>query len=104
VTLRISWGSSGDDRGRRDIPTHEEIRKADSTQIAVGTLACSECDAPVAIGGASLSPADPLTCPYCLHHGPVREFLSLVPPTRPTRVIVRMRKRPTRSTRLTASR
>jgi DNA-directed RNA polymerase subunit RPC12/RpoP len=102
--LRISWGSGEDDRGRRDIPTHEEIRRADNAQIAVGTLACSECDAPVAIGGASLSPADPLTCPYCLHRGPVREFLSLVPPTRPTRVIVRMRTRPSRPARLTASR
>lgn len=92
MTLRVTWGSAGDDRGPRDIPTHEELRKADSTQVAVGTLACGECDAPIAIGGETLSPADPLTCPYCQRHGPVREFLSLEPPTRPTRVIVRMRR------------
>ncbi|HWE33428.1 MAG TPA: hypothetical protein VG410_08090 [Solirubrobacteraceae bacterium] len=92
MTLRVTWGSGGEDRGRRDLPTHEELRKADNTQVALGTLACSECDAPVAIGDASLSPADLLMCPYCLHQGPVREFLSLEPPTRPTRVIVRMRR------------
>ena len=92
--MRVIWGGGGEDRGRRDIPTHEELRKADSSQVAVGTLACSECDAPIAIGDAKLSPADPLTCPYCLHRGPVREFLSLEPPARPTRVIVRMRRTP----------
>lgn len=92
MTLRVSWGSTGDDRGRRDIPTHEEVRRTDDTATAVGTLACSECDAPVAIGAASLSPADLLTCPYCLHHAPVREFLSLEPPSRPARVIVRLRR------------
>ncbi len=94
MTFRVSWGSAADDRGRRDLATHEEIRRADNTQIAVGTLACSECDAPIAIGDASLTPADPLACPYCMHHGVVREFLSLEPPTRPTRVIVRMRRAP----------
>jgi hypothetical protein len=90
--LRTNWGSAGEERGRRDLPTQEQIRRAESGRIALGTLACSECDAPVAIGLATLSPADPLTCPFCLHHGPAREFLSLTPPTRPTRVIVRMRR------------
>jgi hypothetical protein len=44
----------------------------------------------VGIGSGPLSPGSPLTCPFCAHHGPLREFLSLTPPTRPTRVIVRV--------------
>jgi hypothetical protein len=94
MTLRVTWGFGGEGRDGRGVPTCEELRKADSTRTVVGTLACSECDAPVAIGAQTLSPSDPLTCPYCTHHGPARQFLSLEPPTRPTRVIVRIRRRP----------
>jgi hypothetical protein len=32
-----------------------------------------------------------MACGYCRHAGAVRDFLSLVEPTRPTRVVVRVR-------------
>lgn len=70
---------------------HFEKREDERSQIvAVGTLACPECDAPVAPGPRPLAPHEPLTCPVCSHGGPVREFLSLTPPTRPARVAVRV--------------
>jgi hypothetical protein len=70
---------------------HEELRPAaGSGRLGVGTLACDRCDAPVAIGGAPLSPAHELTCPFCRHRGRVRDFLSLASPTRPARVVVRV--------------
>jgi hypothetical protein len=31
-----------------------------------------------------------LACPFCDHHGFARDFLSLDPPVRPTRVAVRI--------------
>jgi hypothetical protein len=69
----------------------EEIRPAEArTQLAVGTLACPECDAPVFLGTGARSPADPLSCGFCDHDGRVRDFLSLGEPTRPTRVVVRV--------------
>ena len=69
----------------------EEIRRVErSTVFATGTLACPACDAPVAVSGGTLAPADPLACPYCAHEGAVRDFLSLGEPTRPTRVQVRV--------------
>ena len=58
--------------------------------LATGTLACPSCDAPVSPGETPLRPADPLACPYCLHAGAVRDFLSLGEPTRPARVSVRV--------------
>jgi hypothetical protein len=71
--------------------TFEEKRRAvRSGQLATGTIACPSCDAPVAIGDRPLSLTDPLTCPFCATHGPVREFLSLSVPTRPTRVVIRV--------------
>jgi hypothetical protein len=70
---------------------HFEKREDERSQIvAVGTLACPECDAPVAPGPAPLAPHDPLSCPVCSHTGRVRDFLSLAPPTRPARVAVRV--------------
>lgn len=60
-------------------------------RLAVGTLACPECDAPVSIGGRTLSPTHPLGCPYCDHAAPLRDFLSLASPSRPARVEVRIR-------------
>ena len=63
--------------------------QARSTQLAVGTLACPRCDAPVA-PGRPVSPSDPIACPFCAHAGAVREFLSLEPPTRAARVVVRV--------------
>jgi hypothetical protein len=59
-------------------------------EVATGTLACPDCDAPVLPAGA-MSPADPLACGFCGHEARVRDFLSLGQPTRPTRVAVRIR-------------
>jgi hypothetical protein len=93
VELRRTWSYSGTEPGA--VAGHEELRRSvRSTQLAAGTLACPRCDAPVAIGERVLTPEDGLTCPYCNHGAPLREFLSLVPPTRPTRVIVRVRRPP----------
>jgi hypothetical protein len=69
---------------------HEERRIAHTSIVAVGTLACPSCDAPVALGSTRVSPPDPLACPFCDHHGPARDFLSLRTPTRPARVAVRV--------------
>jgi len=68
----------------------QDERRTRSTRLGVGTLACPRCDAPVAPTRA-LSPAEPLMCPYCLHDGAVRDFLSLVTPTRPAVVEIRIR-------------
>ena len=76
-----------------DEVSHEEHRVARSTVVAVGTLACPSCDAPVALGETRVSPPDPLACPFCDHYAPAREFLSLEPPVRPTRVAVRITAR-----------
>jgi len=72
----------------------EELRRVDrSTQVATGTLACPACDAPVAPGPSALAPVQPIACPYCGHAAAVRDFLSLGAPTRPARVVVRVRAR-----------
>lgn len=77
--------------GRRLPGAFEEDRRQATTGVlGVGTLACPECDAPVGIGAEPLSPRTTLSCPFCAHRAPLREFLSLTPPTRPTRVIVRV--------------
>jgi hypothetical protein len=70
---------------------HFEKREDERSQIvAVGTLACPECDAPVAPGPLPLAPHDVLNCPVCGHAGAVRDFLSLAQPSRPARVAVRV--------------
>jgi hypothetical protein len=75
----------------RAAAVHEEKRQAiRSTLIGEGTLACPTCDAPVATGGHPLLLTDQLTCPFCRRLGPARDFLSLAPPSRPARVVVRM--------------
>jgi hypothetical protein len=68
----------------------EKRRSIRSTRLGTGTLACARCDAPVALGGVSMSLSDELTCPFCANHGPLRDFLSLARPTRPARVVVRV--------------
>jgi hypothetical protein len=73
-----------------DEVSHEEHRAARTGIVAVGTLACPSCDAPVALGEMRVSPRDPLACPFCDLHAPARDFLSLEPPVRPTRVAVRI--------------
>jgi hypothetical protein len=70
---------------------HEERHDARGWRLGGGTLACPRCDAPVAPAPSPLRPADPLGCPYCRHHGAVRDFLSLAEPTRPARVDVFVR-------------
>jgi hypothetical protein len=83
----------GDHSGERATVAYEQKRPAISTsRLGVGTLACGRCDAPIAVGPKPLSVAARLTCPYCDNHGPVREFLSLAPPIRPARVVVRVRR------------
>jgi hypothetical protein len=71
-------------------PVHEERRRARTSHLASGTLACPACDAPVAPGPGPVSPAAALRCPYCAHAGAVRDFLSLASPSRPARVAVRV--------------
>jgi hypothetical protein len=73
--------------------TEEERRALRSGRMASGTLACPVCDAPVSPGDGHLSPADRVGCPFCGHAAPVRDFLSLEPPTRPARVAVRVVQR-----------
>ena len=84
------------DRELERVPGLREIRKARAwTEIAVGTLACPDCDAPAFLG-RSMSPADPLWCAFCGREGHVREFLSLGEPTRATHVVVRVSGLPAR--------
>jgi hypothetical protein len=72
----------------------EEIRRVTrSTRLAGGTLACPSCDAPVLPLAGAVSPAAELGCPFCHHSGAVRDFLSLVAPARPARVVVRVVQR-----------
>jgi hypothetical protein len=70
-----------------------ELRPATrAAPVAVGTLACPACDAPVWPGGP-LAPADPLACPVCDQGGAVRDFLTLGEPTRAAHVVVRIAER-----------
>lgn len=78
--------------GRRG-HVEEERRGAQSTRLAVGTLACPDCDAPVALAGRRLRPTDALACSYCGHAGALRDFLSITGPSRPARVEVRVVRR-----------
>jgi hypothetical protein len=73
----------------RTDPIVRPSRVPRSWHLGTGTLACPRCDAPVALAGAA-SPADALACPFCSHGGPLREFLSLAEPVRPTRVELRV--------------
>jgi hypothetical protein len=87
----LDGSSSSSDFGARATPVQEERRRAiRAGQLAVGTLACVRCDAPVAIGPLGVAISDRMSCPYCRHEGTVRDFLSLGLPTRPARVIVRV--------------
>lgn len=97
----MSWLGGGDwtgagstDPGSGAEQVELRKRRADREGVvATGTIACSRCDAPVAIGPGEVRISDRLSCPFCDHRGPVREFLSLALPTRPTRVAVRLRVR-----------
>jgi hypothetical protein len=74
-----------DARPARTLHDHRATRQL---RVATGTLACPRCDAPVALGGERLAPTAVLGCPFCDHAAPLRAFLSLGEPTRPTRVEV----------------
>jgi hypothetical protein len=76
--------------GSEDRVVHEERRIARSGIVAIGTLACPSCDAPIALGSALVAPRDLVDCPFCDHHAAARDFLSLGEPTRPARVAVRV--------------
>ncbi len=69
---------------------HEHRLARRSSQLAVGTLACPRCDAPVATPDRPLGVADAMACSWCGHGAVVRDFLSLGAPTRPTRVVVKI--------------
>ena len=85
------------DREPERVAGLREIREADSSmQMAVGTLACPDCDAPAFHGPRPMSPAEPLWCGFCGREGPLRDFLSLGEPTRATHVVVRVRNLPAR--------
>jgi hypothetical protein len=92
VSLFRSLDDSDGGRSKPEAPVgHEELRPSkESRTLGIGTLACSRCDAPVALAGATVSPSDRIACAFCLHTAPVREFLSLAQPTRPARVVVRL--------------
>jgi hypothetical protein len=82
-----------DAANRETVAPRREIRLGRSTQVATGTLACPSCDAPVHPGERGLLIGDHVACPFCDRSGVVRDFLSLSPPTRPARVVVRIRHR-----------
>ena len=88
-----SFSATGPLQARVAVGHEEKRRSIRSTRLGTGTLACGRCDAPIAIGPATLPIGAELICPYCDHRGPVREFLSLAVPTRPARVAVRVRLR-----------
>jgi hypothetical protein len=68
----------------------DEIRNVSrSSTLAVGTLACPACDAPVSPAGR-LTPASPLSCPFCGETGHVRDFLTLGAPTRAAHVVIKI--------------
>ena len=83
------------------MPTHRESierlggrhehRRESSWHLATGTLACPGCDAPVPPSPGGMSPADPISCGFCQEAGAVSDFLLLAEPTRPARVVVRVR-------------
>ena len=81
---------AGPEPGERLAGRHE-LRRAESSLVATGTLACPACDAPVLPGPGRMASRDPIACGFCGNLGAVRDFLSLAQPTRPTRVAVRVR-------------
>lgn len=92
--MSLERGLGGSEPHRHEpvhrLASYDLERRATSRVMAVGTLACPRCDAPV-LPDRPLSPADALQCPVCGHAGRTREFLSLGEPTRPARVVVRLR-------------
>ena len=81
----------GDSLDRARDAQVEERRATRAGHVCSGTLACPRCDAPVAAGESGLTLTEELACPFCSYRNAVRAFLSLEPPTRPARVVVRVR-------------
>jgi len=91
VSFRSEWAPLNRGAAEGERIAHEEIRHTRrSSQFAVGTLACSRCDAPVSPGDSPRRLSESLACPFCSNEAPVREFLTLGPPTRPARVVLRV--------------
>jgi hypothetical protein len=90
---RPADGSGPLDPASRGSTSHEERRDSRSTKLASGSLACPRCDAPPLPPLQTLLPADRIACGFCLHEAPVREFLTLGDPVRPTVVAVHVRTR-----------
>lgn len=75
-----------------DAPRHQELRLGvRTTRLGEGTLACPDCDAPVQPPAYPAAVTAPVACSWCGRSGPLRSFLSLASPARPTRVVVRVR-------------
>jgi hypothetical protein len=87
MTFQRGIDGAGDPGRPEPVAGEYELRIARTRQLGVGTFACPECDAPVALPGP-VAPRDLILCPYCWHDGAVRDFLSLEPPARPARVVV----------------
>ncbi len=83
-----SWTS--DPRKHSDQRLVEYRRTTRGDQLGEATITCPECDAPIAIGPGRHTLEARLSCPFCGRGGPVRDFLSLARPTRPTRVVLRI--------------
>jgi hypothetical protein len=90
--MGLHRGIDGSDPVRPGPVGHVDVdpRVGQASRLGAGTLACPDCDAPVAIGPRTLRPHDPLSCPYCGNAGALRDFLSLAAPTRPARVEIRV--------------
>ncbi len=92
--MALHRGIDGSDPVRTDpvsrvAGVEEERRIASTSRPAQGTLACPQCDAPVALTGI-LTPTDSLACSFCEHTAAVRDFLTLGEPSRHTHVEVRV--------------
>jgi hypothetical protein len=74
-----------------------ELRPGTDRPVATGSLACPECDAPVAPAPGAHPLGEPMSCGWCGRHGTIRDFLSLAQPTRPARVVIRARVSPPRA-------
>jgi DNA-directed RNA polymerase subunit RPC12/RpoP len=91
VSFLRSGNWTSDPRERSEPGFVQKRRAIRSDYLGEATLACARCDAPVAIGPQPLSTSDSLTCPFCGHQDRVGAFVSLQKPTRPTRVVLRVR-------------
>jgi hypothetical protein len=91
VVSFLSGGSWTSDPRRGSGQRLVEYRRATrGDRLGEATITCPACDAPVAIGQGRRRLDEALSCPFCGRGGPVRDFLSLARPTRPTRVVLRI--------------